>query len=40
MRGEGSIKAGKGNKRRGLRKREKITVASRTNFVIKSERNI
>ena len=40
MRGEGRTKGGRGNRRRGSRKREKITVGSRTDFVIKSERNI
>ena len=40
MRGEGSIKGGRGNRRKGSRNKEKIIVASRTNFVIKSERNI
>ena len=40
MRGEGSIKGGRGNRRKGSRNKEKITVASRTDFVIKSEINI
>ena len=40
MRGEGSIKGGRGNRRRGSRNKEKITITSRTDFVIKSEKNI
>ena len=40
MRGEGSMKGERGNRRKGSRKKEKITVALRTDFVIKSERNI
>jgi len=40
MRGEGSIKEGRGNRRKGSENKEKITVVSRTDFVIKSERNI
>ena len=39
MKGEDSIKEG-GNERRGSRNEEKNTVASRTDFVIKPERNI
>ena len=40
MKRRDSIKEEGGNKTRGSRKKEKITVASRTNLVIKSERNI
>ena len=39
MKRRDNIKEGD-NKTKGSRKREKITVASITNFIIKSERNI
>ena len=40
MKRRDSIKEEGGNEIKGLRKKEKITVALRTDFVIKSERNI
>ena len=40
MKRRDSIKEEGGNKTKGSRKKEKITVALRTDFVIKSERNI
>ena len=40
MKRRDSIKEEGGNEIKGLRKKEKITVVSRTDFVIKSERNI
>ena len=40
MKRRNSIKEEGGNETRGSRKKEKIIVASRTDFVIKSERNI
>ena len=39
MEKEDSIKEERGNEIRGSRKREKSTVASRTDFVIKAKRN-
>ena len=40
MKGEDSIKEEGGNERRDSRNEEKNTIASRTDFVIKPERNI
>ena len=35
-----TIKEEEGNETRGSKEKEKVTIASRTNFVIKFERNI
>ena len=40
MRGEGSIRGGRSNMRGGSRNKEKMTITSRIDFVIKPERNI